>query len=334
MAQSAASNVSQGNTDNLPALYTTQEGMLENPTDDLNKFLETELIPSRLESFRTHMWAIGAGRAAASLSKQVAFGREIVVWEDINLHLVWNSSGKIFIKPLPRFLLDSNVWQDRLREQGSPVTGNTGSTAQGSQQSSSSSTTAAVELRSCALGFLYTYVCLITRESDFTIAKEKGLLPLSTSSRDSEIEWNDWKQFSREVLSQHTAADVHWRFRRGELRLSRLNFFSRCQFPLFTSYVRGWRGYSSLVRDNITWLVTSTVFIALVLTALQVGLATQELKENVSFSRFAFGFSVFAIVAPAGAFLLVVVEVAYNIIKDQLLYAQKREANRTNEHGP
>ncbi|KAI1157267.1 hypothetical protein F5B18DRAFT_671111 [Nemania serpens] len=176
------------------------------------------------------MWAIGGRRAAALLNYQIAFGREIVVWEDVNLFLVWNSSGKIFIKPLPRFLLDSDVWRDQLRIKGSPPTGNTGSTAQGSQQEC---------LRSCALGFSYTYVCLVTHESDFVIEKEKRLLPLPTSSRDLEIEWDDWKH---------------------------------------------------LVRDNVTWLVTATVFIALVLTALQVGLATQELKENVSFSRFVWVF--------------------------------------------
>lgn len=166
-------------------------------------------MPSKLEPFKKHMWAIGGRRAAALLNYQIAFGREIVVWEDVNLFLVWNSSGKIFIKPLPRFLLDSDVWRDQLRIKGSPPTGNTGSTAQGSQQGSSSSTTAGVEcLRSCALGFSYTYVCLVTHESDFVIEKEKRLLPLPTSSRDLEIEWDDWKQFSREVLSQHSLDDV------------------------------------------------------------------------------------------------------------------------------
>ncbi|KAI0860358.1 hypothetical protein F4860DRAFT_479591 [Xylaria cubensis] len=290
--------------------------------------------------FKKHMWAIGARRATAPLNQQVALGREIVAWENINLHLVWNGSGKIFIKPLPRFLLDNEVWKKYF---GGPLlpachpsqeptsAGSTLSTAQGSpgqggnqsRQSSGSSNILSgecmKELRSCALGFAYTYVCLISRESDFAIAKEKHLLPLASPSRGSEIEWDEWKEFSLRVLSEYDAKKVHWRFQRGELRLSRLDFFSRfTQFPPFTSYIRGWRTYGSLVRDNVTWLATAAVFVALVLTALQVGLATDQLKDNDAFVRFSYGFSVFSIVAPVGAFAFIVLEAVYNVIKDNI----------------
>ncbi|KAJ8112315.1 hypothetical protein ONZ43_g5422 [Nemania bipapillata] len=213
---------------------------------------------------------------------------------------------------------------------------NTRSTAQGPlvqgngsrvQDSGDSAIEEVENLRKCALGFLYTYICLITHESDFAIAKEKRLLPLLDPSKGTEIEWEDWKQFSREVLAQHKPENVHWRFQRGELRLSRLNFFHRfTQSPLFTSYVRGWRGYGSLVSDNITWLVTATVFIALVLTALQVGLTTDQLMGNDAFIRFSYGFSVFSIVASVGAFFIVIIEVIYNIVKDNVGYSKKRKA--------
>ncbi|KAI0113578.1 hypothetical protein GGR51DRAFT_505980 [Nemania sp. FL0031] len=264
--EASVGNSVKSNADNFSALHRDQKGKVQNPTGSITEFLKTELIPSKLEPFRKHIWAIGGKHAAVPLNYQIAFGREIIAWEDINLHLVWNGSGKIFIKPLPRFLLDSKVWREQLNSPNpynpSPTAGNTRQMAQtppsqgnagtGQSQSSSSSPEADY-LRSCALGFLYTYICLITHESDFAIAKEKKLLPLRNPREGTEIDWDDWKRFSREVLSQHSHNNTHWRFQRGELRLSRLNFFSRfTQFPLFTSYVRGWRGYGSLVRDNVT----------------------------------------------------------------------------------
>ncbi|KAI0188279.1 hypothetical protein EV127DRAFT_342977, partial [Xylaria flabelliformis] len=277
-------------TNSFAATYKSQRGKITRSTDDPREFLETELIPSKLETFKKHIWAIGARRAAAPLNHQVALGHEIVAWENINLHLVWNGSGKIFIKPLPRFLLDNEVWKKYF---GGPVL----PACHPSQEPTSADSAL------CALGFAYTYVCLISRESDFAIAKEKHLLPLAR------------------VLASRTLRvrfkKVHWRFQRGELRLSRLNFFSRfTQFPPFTSYIRGWRTYGSLVRDNVTWFATAAVFVALVLTALQVGLATDQLKDNDAFVRFSYGFSVFSIVAPVGAFAFIVLEAVYNVIKD------------------
>ncbi|KAI1740208.1 hypothetical protein F4680DRAFT_420035 [Xylaria scruposa] len=339
-SKGAAKNEARCETDSFAATYKSRRGRIARPTEDIREFLETELIPSKLETFKEHMWAIGARRAAAPLNHQVAFGREIVAWENINLHLVWNGGGKIFIKPLPRFLLDNEVWKKYF---GGPLlptcnpgrepasAGDTPSAVQVSpgqggnqgKQISGSSSALSVEcmekLRSCALGFVYTYICLISHESDFAIAKEKHLLPLANPSHGPEIQWDNWKEFSLRVLSEYDVKKVHWRFQRGELRLSRLNFFSRfTQFPPFTSYVRGWRTYGSLVRDNVTWLATAAVFVALVLTALQVGLATDQLKNNGAFVRFSYGFSVFSIVAPVGAFAFIIVEAVYNVIKDNV----------------
>jgi hypothetical protein len=68
--------------------------------------------------------------------------------------------------------------------------------------------------------------------------------------------------------------DIHLRFHRAELRLSRLNTISRItNLSAFRPYLRSWRNYSTYFRDNITWVASAVVFAAL-LTAMQVGLAT------------------------------------------------------------
>ncbi|KAI1774404.1 hypothetical protein F4818DRAFT_442550 [Hypoxylon cercidicola] len=328
-SESSADDPAESDIDSFPASYQNSGRKVKKPTDNLTEFLKTELVPSKLDPFGKHMWAIGGKHAAAPLNCQIAFGREIVLWEDVNLHLVWNSSSKIFIKPLPRYLLDKTFWQEQLSCVSKCSCDADLRLPDAIRRSSPAPPGAEClqkQLRRCALGFLYTYVCLIAYESDFAIAQEKHLLPLLNPSKNSQIKWDDWKRFSRQVLSQHSSKNVHPRFLRGELRLSRLNFFSRfTQFPLFTSYVRGWRGYGSLVRDNVTWLLTATVFVALVLTALQVGLATNQLKDNDAFMQFSYGFSIFAIVASVGAFIFIIVEVVYNIVKDNLRRSEQAD---------
>ncbi|KAI1448525.1 hypothetical protein F5Y02DRAFT_407146 [Annulohypoxylon stygium] len=124
-------------------------------------------------------------------------------------------------------------------------------------------------LRRCALGFLYSY------------------------------------SFIRDFLGTYEKAQVHPRFHRGELRLSRLNFLSRfTQWPLFTSYIR------------------ATVFVALILIAMQVALATDQIKTNPQLMVVSYSFSVFAILAPLSVVLVIVLEVAYNLLKDNLLSAE------------
>ncbi|KND87590.1 hypothetical protein TOPH_07776 [Tolypocladium ophioglossoides CBS 100239] len=63
-------------------------------------------------------------------------------------------------------------------------------------------------------------------------------------------------------------------------------------------------------------MAAATVFIALVLTAMQVGLTTDRLRENASFQRASFGFTVFAILGPICAFGLVALGALLNLVKD------------------
>ncbi|KAK0745446.1 hypothetical protein B0T18DRAFT_488262 [Schizothecium vesticola] len=138
--------------------------------------------------------------------------------------------------------------------------------------------------RKVAFGFLYTYACLISSESDFFMANENRLLP--RWANDAIIEWADCKALARELLRMHKRDPdvVHPRFIRAELRLSRINTIHRfTRLPPFDPYLRGWRNYGSLFRDNLAWMAAATIFIALVLTAMQVGHATERLQGNADF---------------------------------------------------
>lgn len=71
-----------------------------------------------------------------------------------------------------------------------------------------------------------------------------------------------------------------------------------------------WPNYASFLRDQLGWLATTTIYVALVLTAMQVGLATDQLKVNAPYMTAAYRFSVLAILWPlisGGAILIALV---------------------------
>jgi membrane-bound metal-dependent hydrolase YbcI (DUF457 family) len=139
-------------------------------------------------------------------------------------------------------------------------------------------------------------------------------LPRNTGG--STIKWENWQKLIRELVKKYDPDKIHPRFLRAELRLSRINTISRfTHLPPFNPYLGGWRNYSSLFRDNLAWMAAATVSIALVLTAMQVGLATDQLREDPSFQRASYGFTVFAILGPMCAFGVVALGALFNLIK-------------------
>ncbi|KAI8956698.1 hypothetical protein F5Y11DRAFT_364931 [Daldinia sp. FL1419] len=169
-------------------------------------------------------------RPTAQLHLQIAMGREITVSECTGLHLLW-TDGKIYIKPIPKHLLSSTI-------------------------------------RGAAIGFLYTYVCLIPRDDD-----------------GKAIKWAKWKEFSREFLRDYGPKKV---------------------------YQSGWRIYSSFLFINLSWIAAAAVFLILVITAMQVGLATDRLKDDGNFQYASYAFTIFAVLSPLCVFGLVVLSALLN----------------------
>ncbi|OAL53459.1 hypothetical protein IQ07DRAFT_641843 [Pyrenochaeta sp. DS3sAY3a] len=303
--------------DLLPATYhyyeTPRKRAIGNPADDVSLFLQRELSLGSLVDMLKHLWFAGARRPAIPLHLHIAMGREIALADRMDLHLLWDNNGKLFIKPIPRYLLDVTFCSTNLQTPSNCTCQNF------------PTKTCGCTPRRVALGFLYTYACLISSESDFHLANELRLLP--RNDNDAPIDWAAWKTLTRDLLRiyQRDRTIAHPRFHRAELRLSRLNTIHRfTSLPLFEPYLRSRYNYTGFFRNNITWITAATVFVALVLSAMQVGLTTQRLQTNASFQRASYGFTLFAILGPICAFGLVVLYALFILVKDLPLLLRGR----------
>lgn len=200
---------------------------------------------------------------------------------------------RIFIKPLPRCLLEPLFWDNYLND----------------HSEESGDLDGCGTRRGRALGFLKTYAALVAHESDFHIAKTKHLIPL-------EVRWPQWRTFVEQLLRtlNHSPATIDPRFHYGELRLGRLNKIHYLWETPLRRYVSRWNQYGSFFADNFVWLASATIIIAVVLNALQVGLDTDALKDNANFQAASYGFTVFALVMLTSVAGLVLLQFCYLFI--------------------
>jgi hypothetical protein len=122
--------------------------------------------------------------------------REIVIVEDLHLHLVWARS-RIFIKPLPDFLLNYDFWEAFI--------------------------SCEPQLHRAACGLLYSYCGLIRFGHDLQLAQEYHLV-------DANLNYRAWTEFARTILPNLNPEDpniMDTRFQYGELRLNRLDTIYR-----------------------------------------------------------------------------------------------------------
>jgi hypothetical protein len=124
------------------------------------------------KSFLTGYGVVGRPMPPRPLHYQLLLYGEIYVTEQIDMHLVW-TTGRIFLKPIPRFLLEPHLWIDYLacvldclcsKEAGS----------RGFRECDRR------RLWKSALGFLFSYAALVSHESHFSIAAAKHSLPVVT----------------------------------------------------------------------------------------------------------------------------------------------------------
>ncbi|KAF1937379.1 hypothetical protein EJ02DRAFT_385752 [Clathrospora elynae] len=309
----------------LAASYRTTDNLLHVP-DTGAECLKYELGVDRLNDIHSWLWTAGRPMPPRELHHQKLLGREIVVTERMDMHLVWCKT-RIFVKPLPRFLLESRFWTDHLscKEECNCLLGSP-------HGSGNDAECAEAQLKKCALGFLMSYAALISHESDFFIAQEAHLLSDQTS-------WMHWKVFVKEILEHDSIYDrVNKRYIYGELRLNRLNTVYRLTGrAVFRGYQSEYNQYSSFFQENFTWLASVLAYMVIVLTAMQVGLATRALEGNEAFQTASYGFTVFAIVGSLAVvmilFIVFLVLFIYNWIKTvryvnaRRLELQQRDGN-------
>lgn len=201
--------------------------------------------------------------------------RQIVPTTEASLHLVW-TAGKIFIKPLPSYLCSDWFWDQYLAAHS------------------------ASNIKGPALGLLYSYLALVPTELDFALAEETHLLP-------RDFEWSEWKRLAERVLMQYpsdsitTYSSIPKRYVYGELRLGRLNKIYRYRHSFLLhgfSPLIGASTYGDFFKDNIGAVAVITVYVVLILTAMPVGLAADELEKDWRFQQACYGFAIFSMVAP------------------------------------
>ncbi|KAL4800858.1 hypothetical protein BDV19DRAFT_383878 [Aspergillus venezuelensis] len=287
----AAGSTSDGLASLLPASYgdalvsPTGNINLWSPADAITTFVQLDLSVERLTRVQSYLSFAKDVTPPQPLSTVISLGRKIILDENATMHLVYSGRNNIHLKPLLRYLLDSRFWSKYLLcgEEESP-----GCTCTGQD------TCPRRALYKDALGLLYSYLTLIRYESDFAIAQSHSLLP-------PDLTWETWRRISQQTLQNNiiTSQTINPRYTLGALYLSRLNIIYAL---VYGDILRGYSGqYRSIIElfvENIAPISAMTIYIALVLTAMQVGLATDGLSENRAFQNASYGFTVFAIVAP------------------------------------
>lgn len=222
---------------------------------DILRFLTKELSTPELDIMSPHLWLVTTQRSdhISALHHQLVLGRNIIVTENPKLHLVW-IDNRVYIKPLPAYLLNHAFWTYNFSSQYTPY----------SRQVSD-------RLARTASGFLRTYIHLIQYESDFRLAKEHCLIPSLTT-------WTAWNAFIS-PLCDVLDTEVSPRYHFGELRLSRLNFWSK--------FFLGRMNYFQVTGQTDRYLarvIAPLVFVwatcNVILAAMQVVLAEQALYND------------------------------------------------------
>lgn len=181
-----------------------------NPRIDLRNvkqlidFMYRELRAKDLDDMAPKLWVLSTQSSAniSPLHRQRVKHREIVITEDPRLHLVW-MYDRVFVKPLPKYMMSRRFWVDYLLDESSPL---------GDDRK---------RICEAALGFLRSYYYLIVHESDFAIAckDDARLLPAN-------ITWAQFCNFSTR-FNEIRDSQVSTRYHYGELRLTRLNLYAK-----------------------------------------------------------------------------------------------------------
>ncbi|KAF5679584.1 hypothetical protein FHETE_749 [Fusarium heterosporum] len=250
--------------------------------DEMHRFLSAFFDLSRFRGISRLLWIIGVHGAPRSLSYQKFLRREIVIAEELDLHLVWAKS-RIFIKPLPNFLLNYDFWEANIACEP--------------------------ELHRAACGLLYSYCGLIRFNHDLQVAKDCNLIG-------KDLTYKEWTDFVRLILPNLNPKDqsiMDHRFQYGELRLHRLDTlyrYSPYKFSL-SSIMQGFphalnESYVPYM-DQYNNAVSAFGVVVIVLSAFNLSLSAHSNNPNPSLQQAAWGFAIFAMVLCAGLIALFLV---------------------------
>lgn len=253
------------------------------PNDDNNvvSLLKSDLCVQRITDIESWLWVCGRLLPPRALNTQAVLRREIVPSEHVELHMLW-TSGKIFIKPFP-FYFRSEDFRKQMYDSKEPWSFD-------------------------GRGLLYSYTALLAHPYDLKLAIDNGLMCPA-------MEWENWQAIVTEFMKEHPYPNIFKRisirYRYGELRLSRLDKIYRWRMGYLLygySILTGNTRWADFFSDNFGKIAAVLFYVTIVLTAMQVGLATDTLRLDQAFQRASYGFTVFAILGPlAGIGMIIVV---------------------------
>ncbi|KAF7538747.1 hypothetical protein G7054_g2677 [Neopestalotiopsis clavispora] len=213
---------------------------------DISIYLKEELLTEDLNKLAPHIWLMATQKSGSisSLTEQLARGRKIVISHKPGLHLVW-VKNRVFLKPLPEYLLSDAFWQYYLLEENEFIDED--------QQ---------MEIAKAARGFLRSYTYLIQRKSDFVLATQDKtrLIPEG-------IEFEDFIRFVKGCKIDDDGVSPRYQF--GELRLNRLNFWTRIFLRKATYYKVEWE-YGAYFAQFYAPLLFIFAVVSLLLSSMQV----------------------------------------------------------------
>lgn len=279
---------------------------------DLQGFLEEQLLVDELDELAPWLWLVSTpnSKHIQSLHEQRVCGRTPVIVERARLHLLWDRD-KIFIKPLPAYLLDETILgQIKLNPR----------------------------LYRATRGYLRSWTYLLQNPTDLEVAIEARLLPGSINPKDSstrKLQYSPEEIFKmlkpyRYVENDKVSRRYHW----GQLRLGRINFynkFARREFNYHDTHRHYGTYFGQFAAPFLFVFGTASV----VLSAFQVALAvTMEGDGNgdvsegardpnriwIYFARIAKWFSIISILVTALLITSLVVLFVL-LVGRELLYA-------------
>ena len=222
----------------------------------MRQFLESDFWSEDLEVMAPRLWIMTTFSSANinPLHRQRVKGREIILTEEARLHLVW-IHDRIFIKPLPRYLLSHDFWEmflDKPSRQLGDVH---------------------YKIRKAAMGFLRTYAYLIQRESDFNIAQQDNLRLIPKN-----LDWPSFCRFRQEIANIDDS-ETSGRYQYGELRLTRLNLYAPLLLGKFHfEQVHG--QYGDFFERMYGPILFIFALVTTLLNSMQVALAAEQLVSG------------------------------------------------------
>ncbi|KAJ5730532.1 uncharacterized protein N7483_005040 [Penicillium malachiteum] len=244
--------------DLLPATYRTKTDEIVFPcSKNLSSILDHDLLVHRLNCIHSWLWMCGRPMPPRAMHKQMALSRTIVLTEDMDMHLLW-LGNRIFIKPLPLYLLHSDFWNKH---------------------------------NAC---FLTSGQSDPSPTQSISRVGTQGLLPPAMTWE----QWRNFSSQFLSQHCYFSINPRFWYGELGLNRLNMIYSLAWGLIFRGYSRVGGAATYEELIRHNFAALATILAYAIVVLSAMQTGLSTDRLQSDQTFVNASYGFTVFSIIAP------------------------------------